>query len=191
MTRYGKPASALAMASLFVAALAWAQSPSRTSPFGNVRGEGEVPGPAASELLGKISSINHLEMELGELARAKGQSEEVKRYGLILERDHRMADRRVAATAEKLNVPIHKPKDMDPDDAAVLQRLRAASGPDFDREFLSAMHEGHQKAIGVLETGRQTEVTALRELVGKLIPVLHQHDQLSQNLQGRSGGSHG
>ncbi len=145
-------------------------------------------GVGAQDLVKKLHAVNELEMRIGQTAVRKARDPRVRRYGRLLWRDHRTADAEVLALAKKLELDPSK-HTHDPADQAMLDTLESSTGADFDREFLSAMQAGHQKAIALLESARESQSPALRDLVGRLLPILRQHEQISLNLQ--PGGRHG
>lgn len=189
MRRRRAPAT-VAAAGLLAAGLAWAQSPSRVGPFDDARVAGEVPAMEGGALLGRLSGINDLEVALGELAESKGLSEEVRRYGTLLKDDHRLLDHKLITLAERLGIGVKKRAD--PELLAALKKLGEANPVDFDRLFLRAVHDGRQKAIAAIESGRRTEVAAVRELAAKVLPILRQHEKLASGLKPETaGGNHG
>jgi putative membrane protein len=140
------------------------------------------------EVVSKIHATNQFEIKAGALARKKGSTPEVRRYGDRLMRDHEMADRLVLKLAKKNSLivstiaPSAKASD-------ALQTLTNASGPEFDKAFLAIMDEGHHDAIQALRSARMnlSESAELRGFLDRLIPILGQHHQLALNLERKKG----
>ncbi len=155
------------------------------------------PTPEPSELLGKIHHTNQVEMQMGQLALEKGGTAEVRRYGELLYRDHRMADGMVTKFAHQRSITLAAPMPKSPDEQKqmeqqmdVMNKLKTTSGAEFDRTFLMAMEKGHEKAIGMLDAAEpNVQDSDLRGMLGKMLPVLRQHLALAKNLQSKEAQS--
>ncbi len=67
---------------------------------------------------------------------------------------------------------------------AMIDKLRSLKGAEFDREFVRAMVNGHQKAIDELTRARsQINDTEMVSLIDKLLPKFKQHLSTAQKLQ--------
>jgi predicted outer membrane protein len=63
------------------------------------------------------------------------------------------------------------------------QRLKSASGPDFDRLFLQQTSADHESLIRKLQKDREdASDDELEALIDKMIPILEQHRELAQIL---------
>jgi len=70
------------------------------------------------------------------------------------------------------------------DDDRTLERLRTLDGAAFDREFVSAMVDGHQKVIDRLTAVRDRSIDPdLRSLIVDLLPTIKHHLEMLQALQ--------
>jgi putative membrane protein len=142
------------------------------------------PAPDASMVLTRLHQINMAEVKAGELARRKGSTPRVRRYGDLLARDHAFADRRLLALAQDRGIAVAAAEPREKDKAAA-RALETASGPEFDKRFTDAMHAGHAEAITALESVGSGD-RKLDRLVEKLLPVLRQHLRLAHDLGGRA-----
>ena len=142
-------------------------------------------------VLSKMHMTNEMEVKLGDLAKKKGASDEVRRYGDRLVRDHRFADRTVEdmAKAQGITLQMPEPKtdaerqDMQKDQE-MAQKLEGMSGREFDKMFLEMMGIGHQKAIVMLTQAHDmTNDPGLKDMLGKMIPILRQHEVVAKKLQ--------
>lgn len=84
-------------------------------------GYSQSPKAMDSQILSKLHQINLMEIQLGQLAQQKASSAKVKSFGERLVRDHQMADREVAALAQKRNIELVAPQPRASDEA---QKLR-------------------------------------------------------------------
>jgi putative membrane protein len=135
-----------------------------------------------SQLATQIHMVNQMEVRAGLLAKSRGGTPQIKRYGDRLVKDHQLADRLLLNVAHRegftvANQPVHAMTGM--------EALQKAHGPDFDSQFLTLMQQGHTKTIAELtEAEKQLPPDSeLKGLVAKLIPILKQHDELAMNLE--------
>ena len=85
------------------------------------------------------------EVELGKLAAARAQSDEVKKFAQRMVDDHTKANEQLKQIAERKSIKL--PTDVDGKDKALMQRLEKLNGPAFDRTYLNAMVNDHVKDV--------------------------------------------
>jgi putative membrane protein len=138
--------------------------------------------PDTAAVLGKLHHSNQMEVAAGKLAEEKGQSKEVKSFGKTLVTDHSASDKKVMALAksEKIELPAEAAK---PDDDKMLDKLKSASGAEFDKTFAKDMLADHEKDIAEVKEARdKTTDTKLKSLLSATLPVLEKHRDLAQKL---------
>ena len=136
--------------------------------------------PDTATVLGKLHHSNQMEVAAGKLAEEKGQSKEVKSFGKMLVTDHTASDKKVMALAksEKIELPADAAK---PDDMA--DKLKSASGAEFDKTFAKDMLSDHEKDIAEVKEARdKTSDAKLKSLLTATLPVLEKHRDLAQKL---------
>lgn len=155
---------------------------------------------AVRELVARMHHANAMEMDAGRLAMQRGHTALVRRYGALLFRDHRLADRMVVSYAGDHGIAIVAPTPATPDEAADMlsemaetEELENKRDSGFDRLFVAMMVRDHEKVIGVLNAAEPAVSDGeMRNIVRKTIPILQQHLQLAKNLEtsmGTEGGS--
>jgi putative membrane protein len=150
--------------------------------------EASVNTTAIAELVSRIHQTNQMEIEIGQLGMRKAGTAELRRYGDLLVRDHRLADRRLLALAKDRKIEL-QPVVRTADESRVFDELTSADKKTFDGAFLKAMDEGHGKAITMLEEARAgIKDDGLRRLVVRLVPILHQHQDLAGAFRPVHGG---
>ena len=140
------------------------------------------------EVLLKLHHSNQMEIAAGKLAQEKGQSKDVKSFGKTLVSDHTAADKKVMSLAkgEKIDLPTSEP--MPADDK--MDKLKSASGADFDRMFAADMLDDHKRDIADAKAARDnTSDTKLKGLLSSTLPVLEKHRDLAQKLTDKLGPS--
>jgi putative membrane protein len=138
-----------------------------------------IPPTTTADVLGTLHEADQKEVQAGKIAQKDGKSKAVRDYGQMLVKDHRAADDRVAALAQKENVdlmaatPSPGPNDMG----------TMANGPDFDKKFAQEMLDDHRKAIVALTAARNsTTDPQLRKLLTDMLPTLEKHAAAAQKI---------
>jgi putative membrane protein len=168
---------------------AWAASPAPSSK--DQKPELIVEKALASE----IHQNNQVEMEMGRLARTKGQQASVRAFGERLYRDHRFADSQIMDYAKDRGLDLPTPEPVTVEEQAqaaqqqaMLEKLRTLQGPEFDRAFLDAMTMGHDQAIERIQATRAAlEDRRLERLAAKLVPILREHRELAVRVAEHAG----
>jgi putative membrane protein len=129
---------------------------------------------------------NTADIETGQLATQRGYSTEVRQFGAMLARDHKMVRQQGRELAERLGVtPTPQKSDQTARErAALMRRLAGLDGPEFDAAFLQHEVEFHRSVIAALETTllpaiRNEQLTAL---VLKVAPAFKAHMEMAQSL---------
>ena len=150
-----------------------------------------APAPAsAAEVLSRIHEVNETEIYVGKLAMKKGSTAEIRSYGEDLVKDHRAADRKIAELAKDEGIEISPPGPVSAElgrvrnhDGAVQEMLANVNGDTFDRDFLHAMVEDHQKNIDALhEVEAKSDDPKLKALIHDLLPQLTDHQEIAEKL---------
>ena len=113
--------------------------------------------------LTKVIELNATEVRMGELADMKAQDSRVKAYAQMLVRDHTenltkandlLSARQATSGAAAKTAPSTKNAadvKLTQEHQRLYDRLSNLSGADFDREFMTAMVNGHREAILMFE----------------------------------------
>lgn len=133
-----------------------------------------------AEVLSRLHHINQLEIQAGKLAADKGQLQQVKSYGQMLQKDHAKADQDLTAFAKQHKIDVREPKalsDADRQDLADMDQLpqKLGNSGDFDRAFADAMLQGHSDAIAMIEMAQKSAKADVKGFYGKLLPTLRHH----------------
>jgi len=154
----------------------------------------QQPAPATAKsaalddptIVAIFDAANTWDIETGALAAKKGTTQDVRDFGKMLERDHKMVRQQGRDLAKKLSVTPTPPKDfaMAKDHEAALAKLQSASGKAFDRAFLEHEVAFHKAVIDAVTS---TLLPALhnqevKELVTKVAPAFQAHMVGAQNL---------
>jgi putative membrane protein len=120
------------------------------------------------------------EVELGNLAKQKAQSEDVKKFADRMVQDHTKANGELKSIAQKQNINL--PTDLDSKSKATKDRLEKLSGAEFDRAYVQDMLSDHRKDVSDFrkesQSGKDSEVKAW---AAKTLPTLEEHLKLAED----------
>ncbi len=159
-------------------------------------GAGAQPSPPQA-VLSTMHRMNQLETQLGKLAEQKGASEDVRRFGDRLYRDHRFADGKVMSLATAQNLELLPAEQLPAapklkEAMQKAQQLTQMSGAGFDTMFLQMMIQTHEMATSMLRDALPNlSVGPVHDLVSRILPILRQHLALARDLAGKSTAATG
>lgn len=121
------------------------------------------------------------EIQIGKLAQTKGATPGVRAYGETLASDHTNAERQAMTVANSMGLtPPSQPK---PEAQRTYERLSKLSGRTFDRAFLRAMVEDHQKDIREFQAQAKAGSAPASTLARQQLPTLEAHLKIAQSLE--------
>lgn len=144
------------------------------------------------QIAGITDLVNIAEIEQAKLARSKSKNEEVRKFAAMMIAHHGEAKQKQvrlklatteSATSTKMLEELNK----------VLATLKEAQGEDFDRRYLEAQVDGHQKVLDVIDQELLPNVKSpeLKAYLEELKPKVAQHLQAArdarQSLESNSG----
>jgi len=136
--------------------------------------------PSDQEFLAKALAGGVKEVQLGEKARDKASSDDVKKFAQRMIDDHTRAARELMDVASRKGfrpVPAMTEKHLD-----VFVRL-GKELKDFDAQYAASQVESHEEAVALFEKqakeGKDADLKAFAE---KTLPTLKEHLKLAQDL---------
>ena len=126
--------------------------------------------------------IGKAEIELGQIALKNTQDENVRTYAERMVKDHSAADKKLKAIAAKENLQL--PQSLDPEHESLKTKLQSLKGEDFDRAYVKAMANGHDKAVALFESASQQAQMPgeLKQFAASTLPTLEQHQEMAHSL---------
>lgn len=119
------------------------------------------------------------EVELGQLATDKAQSDAVKQFAQRMVTDHGKANDELKSLAESKSIML--PTDLDAKHKATKDRLSKLSGAQFDRAYMQDMVSDHQKDVSEFRKQSQSaRDPELKAWATKTLPTLQEHLQMAQ-----------
>jgi len=143
---------------------------------------------SAQSFATQAAIIGKAEIELGQMAEQRSQSKDVKNFAQRMVKDHTAADAKLKKIAGKATLNL--PDTLDAEHQAVKQKLSGLKGDAFDKEYIKAMAQGHDKAVALFEAASQgTQMPSeLKEFAASTLPTLKEHEELAHSLHEKEGG---
>ena len=148
---------------------------------------------ADQEFVQEQLAMGEAEIALGQLAQQRGTHPEVKRFGEMMVRDHRMAGQELkeamaaantsqtgaaAGTESARNTDAHR------DHQNALEELREVKGNEFDRKYIDLMVKDHEEGVRDVEKQAETATNPqVRQWAAKTLPKMQQHLERAKVIQ--------
>jgi putative membrane protein len=114
------------------------------------------------------------EVQLGQLAKKNGHSRRVRAFGTQMTLDHGKANKELMALADKLGVTL--PWQLDKASRATVARLSKLTGEAFDKAYMAAMVEDHEKDVADFKTeAKSGKTAAVKDWAARTLPTLEMH----------------
>jgi putative membrane protein len=136
---------------------------------------------ASQKFLKEAIEGNLAEVKMGELAQKNGQSDKVRSFGQMLQKDHSDANQKATAAANQLG--MSPPTEPNKKQTAMYDRMSKLSGDKFDREFAKHMVTDHKKDIKAYEKEAKKN-DAAAAYAKEALPTLQKHLETAQSLSG-------
>ena len=122
------------------------------------------------------------EVQLGQLAQEKSQSNDVKQFAQKMVADHgQMADKWFKPVAKQLGVS--EPKGPSKKDKKEIAKLQGLSGQDFDREYITMMVKDHQQDLKEFkEEAQLAQDPNVKQVAQQGSNIIAQHLQLIEQI---------
>jgi putative membrane protein len=133
-----------------------------------------------AQFLVDVAASNMAEIKMSQLAQQKGNNQEVKDLGKMLETDHSAVLGEVRSFASNRSVTLPAEEKSEAKD--MHNTLNAKSGKEFDKDWCEHMIDMHQKGIAKFESAQNDLVDAdLKSWAANTLPKLRTHlDKLNE-----------
>ena len=124
------------------------------------------------------------EIQLGQLAQQKSQSEDVKQFGQKMVEDHTQLSEQMKPIAQQLGVK--EPKGPSKKDKQLMAKLEGLSGPQFDEAYIQAMVKDHKEDLKDFKNEAQSALNqnvkqAAQQGAGVISHHLEMIEQIAQS----------
>ena len=124
---------------------------------------------------------NLAEVQLGELAAQRAETDTVRKFGETLRMDHQATLQRATNLAKSLKV--EPPTDPSTEARGIYKALAQLSGGEFDAAFVNHMITLHEAAIAVYSRTANSDDDGVAAMVADALPRLKAHLAMAQALQ--------
>ncbi len=122
------------------------------------------------------------EIDVGKLAQQKGNTQDVKQFGQMLEQDHSQHLQKAKQTAQQMGLTA--PSEPNAKQKKTYDRLSKLSGTQFDQQFAQDAISDHKQDISKFE--KEAKSTGpLADFAQQTLPTLQKHLQTAQSLAQR------
>jgi putative membrane protein len=140
------------------------------------------------DFVGEMMADGRAEVELGKLARQKAQSKEVKDFAAMMVREHTKAGAELKTVATQANIEVAAADAGMDDHKDVRDRLAKLSGREFDREYIKAMVDDHEKAVKDAEAKADAaDSDHVKQWAAKALPTLKKHLEMARDIDDALG----
>jgi len=121
------------------------------------------------------------EVQLGQLAAQKGNSDDVKQFGQKMVDDHSKLNDQMKQVAQELNVK--PPTSLSSKDKATMKKLQALNGDAFDKAYIKDMVADHKKDEREFkEETQHASNPALQQAASQGAQVIGEHLQMIEQI---------
>jgi putative membrane protein len=126
---------------------------------------------------------NLFEIQAGQLAQERVQSQDVKQFAQMLVQDHQQANQKLQQIAQSKGIDI--PKELDEVHQAKLQKMQKMQGKHFEKDFVYGQVAGHvMDVLKFRDASQELQDNELKQFAAQTLPKLQQHLQQAQRLAG-------
>jgi len=144
----------------------------------------------SAEYVQRAAMSDMFEIESGNLALERGNSEATRSFAQTMVADHTTSSRNLQAAVEQSGMRANMPTSLDAEHQAKMDRLRTLEGADFDREYMSQQMAAHRDALALHQGYSQNgEDEALRQFAQQTIPVVQRHHERLEREGAGTGGA--
>jgi putative membrane protein len=147
----------------------------------SAQGSGKNESSRDAKRMKDLAIGNMAEIEAGKLALEKAQSPEVKKFAQQMVDDHSKMLDEVKQLAQAKGVEL--PSAPDSKHQKIMKKLQAASGEDFDRQYMNAMVKDHKDSLKLAQrTAKGAKDSELKSSAEKAAPEIQDHLKMAQDI---------
>jgi putative membrane protein len=158
------------------------QSPNNPSATQNAGAPTSAQDFSERAFISKAMEGGMAEVQLGQLAQEKSQSNDVKQFGAKMVNDHgQMGEKWLKPVAQQMG--LSEPKGPSKKDKKEIEKLQGLSGEDFDREYITMMGKDHHKDLKEFQSETQAaQDPTVKQIADKGSQVIQQHLQIIEQI---------
>jgi putative membrane protein len=142
----------------------------------------EKSGPLTAEkFVQKVSASGQMEVQMGQLGQQQSQNQEIKNLAAVLVKDHTQVNQKLQQLASTKNINLTQRGEEQAKHQKHMDKLKSASGAEFDKEFVRMALTHHKKSIATFERAqKELNDQELKSFITETLPTLRQHYQMAK-----------
>ncbi|MGC4097866.1 MAG: DUF4142 domain-containing protein [Nitrospira sp.] len=134
----------------------------------------DAPPKTTEAFLQHAATCEQEQIDLGQVAEQKAESEDVKQFGVRMVTDHQKTRKEIERLASKGGLQLVSQSSEK--DAAMKSQLDRASGKGFDRAYIALTLQAHALELKELEQrAREEKNQDVRKWAAETVPVVKDH----------------
>jgi putative membrane protein len=141
--------------------------------------------PSTPEFVQKAAMSDMYEVQAGQIATQKGQSDAVKQFGQHMVDAHTQTTQELKGIVQAENIKVDLPTELDAKHKALIDDLNAASAQDFDKTYTKQQVKGHKDAADLFEAySKKGDNAAVKQFASKTLPTIEEHLEAAKKFKG-------
>jgi putative membrane protein len=138
--------------------------------------------PTSAQFVQKAGEGGMAEVEISKLAASKAQSPDVKKFAEQMVKDHGKANTELTGIAKQKSLEV--PKSVSAEHKAGMEKLKSASGAEFDATYMAMMKKDHDKTVALFNAASNSSSVdpELQAFAKKTLPTLEHHQMMATDL---------
>jgi len=117
-------------------------------------GMNNTASPTDQAFVQTVMESDAAEVQLGQLAQQKSQSDDVKQFGQKMVENRTRLNDQLKPIADKLD--IREPKEPSKKDRQLIAKMEALSGPQFDEEYIKAVVKDQRQDVKAFKSASES-----------------------------------
>lgn len=150
-----------------------------------------IPTADVSGVLTQLAAANKAEIQQAQAAAKKASTTTVKQFANQLVKDHKANSEKLQQVAKQAGVSLAEPSASTESQSATMGELQGKSGKEFDRAFIAAQIDAHQRDLDKIRNQLlpSTDQPAVRDYLQQTASAMEGHLASAKQLQQDLGGA--
>jgi putative membrane protein len=140
-------------------------------------------GPTTPDFVQKAAMSDRYEVQAGQIAAQRGQSDAVKQFGQHMVEAHTQTTKELKGIVQAENIKVDLPAGLDDTHKQLIDDLNSVSVNDFDKTYADQQVKAHKQAVDLFGSyAKSGDNAAVKQFASKTLPVIKQHLNDAQKL---------
>jgi putative membrane protein len=145
--------------------------------------EAVTPTPSAQEFIDKAAKSDAFEIAAAKVAESKATSAAVKSFAKEMVTDHTASTTKIKAAAKKAEPALTPSPTLTDDQSKMLADLKAKTGTDFDKAYVSGQVDAHKDALTLMQGyAKNGDTASLKIAAADIAPIVQKHLDMARAL---------